>query len=138
MAWQFTAQQPIYKQIVEAVEMRIINGSYQKGERLPSVRDLALIAAVNPNTMQRALAELEQRDLIKTQRTSGRTVTDDEEVIMRARQEKAAYFAETFLKQMHSLGLSKEEALECIAREAAKQVAEQGKQEKEENDGSHA
>lgn len=119
MAWQFTSQQPIYRQIVDALEMRIVNGSYGRGERLPSVRDLALEAAVNPNTMQRALAELEQKGLVTTQRTSGRTVTDDEESIMQVKQERAASLAVCFVKEMHALGFRTEQILALIAEQAA-------------------
>ncbi len=119
MAWQFTAQQPIYKQIVDELEMRIINGSYQRGERLPSVRDLALEAAVNPNTMQRALSELERKGLVQAQRTSGRTVTDDEESIMQVKQERAALLAATFMEQMRSLGFHTDQILTLLAKQAA-------------------
>lgn len=119
MAWQFTAQQPIYRQIVDALEMRIVNGSYGRGERLPSVRDLALEAAVNPNTMQRALSELEHKGLVTTQRTSGRTVTDDEESIMQVKQERAASLAASFVEEMRALGFHTEQILALIAEQAA-------------------
>lgn len=131
MAWQFTAQQPIYKQIVDALELRVINGTYGLGERLPSVRDLALEAAVNPNTMQRALSELERKGLVMTQRTSGRTVTEDEESMIRAKQERAAQLAAAFTEQMHSLGFRTEEIVALIAAQAAPD-------DKEEKDGRDA
>ena len=119
LAWQFSAQQPIYKQIVDALEMRIINGTYGLNERLPSVRDLALEAAVNPNTMQRALSELERKGLVTTQRTSGRTVTDDKESIMQASRERAAALAAVFTEQMRQLGYKTEQILALIAAQAA-------------------
>ena len=77
MAWNLDADKPIYAQLVEIIQMQIISGQYRAGDRLPSVRELAAEASVNPNTMQKALAELERNGLIYTQRTSGRMVTED-------------------------------------------------------------
>ncbi len=114
MAWQFSSNRPIYQQIVDEIELRILNGTYEKGMRLPSVRDLAVEAAVNPNTMQRALAELEEMGLLTTQRNTGRTVTTDEAAVSRARDAKADLLAETFLMQMKALGLSRKEVLERL------------------------
>lgn len=116
MAWQFNSNRPIYQQIVDEIELRILNGTYEMGMRLPSVRDLAMLAAVNPNTMQRALAELEDMGLVTTQRNTGRTVTTDEAAVSRARNSKADLLAETFLMQMKALGLSRQEVLERLAK----------------------
>ena len=116
MAWQFTSNRPIYIQIVDEIELRILNGTYEMGMRLPSVRDLAVLAAVNPNTMQRALAELEEMGLVTTQRNTGRTVTTDETAVSRARDVKADLLAETFMMQMQALGLSRKEVLERLAK----------------------
>ena len=116
MAWQFNSNRPIYQQIVDEIELRILNGTYEMGMRLPSVRDLAVTAAVNPNTMQRALAELEEMGLVTTQRNTGRTVTTDETAVSRARDVKADLLAETFMMQMQALGLSRKEVLERLAK----------------------
>ena len=116
MAWQFNANRPIYQQIVDEIELRILNGTYEMGMRLPSVRDLAVLAAVNPNTMQRALAELEEMGLVTTQRNTGRTVTTDETAVSRARDVKADLLAETFMMQMQALGLNRKEVLERLAK----------------------
>jgi len=116
LAWQFNSNRPIYQQIVDEIELRILNGTYEMGMRLPSVRDLAMLAAVNPNTMQRALAELEDMGLVTTQRNTGRTVTTDESAVSRARNSKADLLAETFLMQMKALGLSRQEVLERLAK----------------------
>ena len=116
MAWQFNANRPIHQQIVDEIELRILNGTYEMGMRLPSVRDLAVLAAVNPNTMQRALAELEEMGLVTTQRNTGRTVTTDETAVSRARDVKADLLAETFMMQMQALGLSRKEVLERLAK----------------------
>ncbi|PKM39477.1 MAG: GntR family transcriptional regulator [Firmicutes bacterium HGW-Firmicutes-9] len=116
MAWQFNSNRPIYQQIVDEIELRILNGTYEMGMRLPSVRDLAVLAAVNPNTMQRALAELEEMGLVTTQRNTGRTVTTDETAVSRARDIKADLLAETFMMQMQALGLSRKEVLERLTK----------------------
>jgi GntR family transcriptional regulator len=116
LAWQFNSNRPIYQQIVDEIELRILNGTYEMGMRLPSVRDLAVLAAVNPNTMQRALAELEEMGLVSTQRNTGRTVTTDETAVSRARDIKADLLAETFMMQMQALGLSRKEVLERLAK----------------------
>ena len=116
MAWQFNSNRPIYQQIVDEIELRILNGTYEMGMRLPSVRDLAVLAAVNPNTMQRALAELEEMGLVTTQRNTGRTVTTDETAVSRARDVKADLLAETFMMQMQALGLSRKEVRERLAK----------------------
>ena len=116
MAWQFNSNRPIYIQIVDEIELRILNGTYEMGMRLPSVRDLAVLAAVNPNTMQRALAELEEMGLVTTQRNTGRTVTTDETAVSRARDSKADLLVETFMMQMQSLGLGRKEVLERLAK----------------------
>ncbi len=116
MAWQFSSNRPIYQQIVDEIELRILNGTYEMGMRLPSVRDLAVLAAVNPNTMQRALAELEEMGLVTTQRNTGRTVTTDETAVSRARDSKADLLVETFMMQMQSLGLGRKEVLERLAK----------------------
>lgn len=121
MAWQFTSNRPIYQQIMDEIELRILNGTYEKGMRLPSVRDLAMTAAVNPNTMQRALSELESQGLVATQRNAGRTVTTDEDAIKHARQVKAFSLAETFRAQMKALGVTKQEILELLAESTVKE-----------------
>jgi len=121
LAWQFTSNRPIYSQIVDEIELRILNGTYEMGMRLPSVRDLAMMAAVNPNTMQRALSELESMGLVNTQRNAGRTVTTDEEAVLRARSAKAQTLTQTYLLQMKALGLERQEVLDRLARGETKE-----------------
>ena len=79
MKWQFKNDAPIYTQLIEQIKVGIVTNVFPPGERLPSVRDLAAEAGVNPNTMQRAMAELERQGLVYSQRTSGRMVTEDKE-----------------------------------------------------------
>jgi len=109
MAWELDADRPIYAQLVERIQKEIVSGKYQPGEKLPSVRDLAAVAAVNPNTMQKAFAELERSGLIVTQRTSGRTVTEDTKLIRNTREQLAAGHVRNFINNMQELGYQREE-----------------------------
>ena len=111
MAWDLDSDRPIYLQLVERIQMQIVSGAYEPGGKLPSVREYAAEAAVNPNTMQKAFSELERSGLIITQRTNGRVVTEDVELIRKIRDELAQEQAEVFLRKMAELGLSREEAI---------------------------
>lgn len=117
MEWQIAAGRPVYIQLVEQLEQAVVTGVYPPGERVPAVRDLAAQAQVNPNTMQRALAEMESRGLLVTQRTSGRTVTSDTALIAKTRQALAASLAQDFLAQAKALGLTREEILALLQQE---------------------
>ena len=114
MYWEFTADRPIYAQLVEALQKRILSGVYPLGSSMPSVRALALEASVNPNTMQRALAELEASGLLSTQRTSGRTVTDDERLIMQLKERIASGYIEQYFREMQSLGIERDVAISML------------------------
>ena len=114
MAWELQNDRPIYLQLIERLKLLIISGTYAPGSKLPSVRDLAMEASVNPNTMQKALTELERDGLIITNRTSGRQVTEDEKMIKEQRKELAKKQLEEFLAQMEKLGFTKEEIKELI------------------------
>lgn len=114
MSWDFQTDRPIYLQIMEHFEAGILSGEYPAGSRLKSVRDLAAEAAVNPNTMQKALAELERKGLVHSCRTSGRHITDDESVIQKLRTEQAGEKTRLFLKQMYQMGFQKEDLLHLI------------------------
>lgn len=116
MAWELDADRPIYAQLVERIQREIVSGKYQPGEKLPSVRDLAAVAAVNPNTMQKAFAELERSGLIMTQRTSGRTVTEDTELISHTREKLAAGHIRSFIDNMQELGYDTGEIRELLAK----------------------
>lgn len=114
MAWKLDSDRPIYLQLVERIQVMIVSGLYEPGAKLPSVRDYAAEAAVNPNTMQKAFAELERNGLIITQRTNGRTVTDDVALIKQIRNQLAREQAATFMQRMEELGVSKEELAEIL------------------------
>ena len=90
MAWNLDSDRPIYAQILERIQRQIVSGEYAPGTKIPSVRELAAQAGVNPNTMQKALSELERSGLVVTMRTSGRVVTEDMEMIKQIRKQLAA------------------------------------------------
>ena len=115
MPWNLDSSRPIYLQIIERVQMDIITGRYQPGDKLPSVRDLAQEAAVNPNTMQNALSELERSGLIYSQRTSGRFITEDKELIHQMQKELAAAEVSAFVAHMKQLGITPEEIRQLLA-----------------------
>ena len=100
MAWNLDSDRPIYAQILERIQRQIVSGEYAPGTKIPSVRELAAQAGVNPNTMQKALSELERSGLVVTMRTSGRVVTEDMEMIKQIRKQLAAEQAAEFVKQM--------------------------------------
>ena len=114
MPWDLDNDRPIYLQLMERIQHDIISGVYKPGDKLPSVRDLALDAAVNPNTMQKALSELERSGLVYSQRTSGRFITDDKNLLHRMKKELAGEHIRQFFSQMRHLGFSEEETLEMI------------------------
>ena len=114
MSEQFDSSRPIYAQLVERLKARILAGTYQSGGHLDSVRDLAAAAGVNPNTMQRALAQLEAEGLVRTERTSGRFVTEDTDLIEQLRVSAARNIAADFLEKMRSIGYTPQQAAELL------------------------
>ncbi len=117
MSWTFSGDKPIYTQLVERMQLRIVTGEYPPGSRLSSVRDLAAEAAVNPNTMQRALSELENTGLVYSQRTAGRFVTEDGEKIAALRERLGREKVRRFLAEMRELGYQRAEAAALVERE---------------------
>lgn len=116
MAWNFKPDRPIYSQLIEQIQLMVVSGVYAPGGKLPSVRDMAAQAAVNPNTMQRALAQLESEGLLYSQRTSGRFVTEDSEKIMQTKNSLAADLIQDFLQNMSRLGFDREQAIGLIQK----------------------
>ena len=119
MKWNLSADRPIYAQLIEQITSAIVAGEYQPREKLPSVRDLAEEAAVNPNTMQKALAELERSGLVYTQRTAGRYITEDKAMLKKIKEDIALTQIHQFLEQMGRLGLTPQEIAALVAREAS-------------------
>jgi len=128
MANQYQANMPIYLQLVDSFKFKIASGELKAGSKLDSVRDLAIRYEVNPNTMQRALAELERDGLVYTDRTVGRFITENEELINKMRESTAHEIIGQFIRQMKRLGYSDLEALEMM-----KKVLEKGESQ---NDGT--
>lgn len=105
MEWNFKDGIPIYTQIIDEVTMRIASNAYAPGDKLPSVRELAMDAGVNPNTMQKALAELERRGLVYSERTSGRFVTKEEDVLENLHEELAKKYFEELTEKLRKIGM---------------------------------
>ena len=125
MEWRFNDSSPIYAQLVEQLTLRIVRREYGPGGRMPPVRELAMDAGVNPNTMQRALGELERMGLVYSQRTSGRFVTEDLEMIENAKRELASRQIGSFLRAMKELGYGQEEILSLLEAAQKREEARQ-------------
>ncbi|MCL2826347.1 MAG: GntR family transcriptional regulator [Eggerthellaceae bacterium] len=119
MKWEFTNDRSISAQIAEAIEKGVLSGVYPLGSSMPSVRVLALEAGVNPNTMQKAMAELETQGLLYAQRTSGRTVTTDERLIMVLKEKMASDYIRNYFEGMQGLGIEQKEAVEMLVAHQA-------------------
>ncbi len=111
MVWEFSKDKPIYIQIIEYMQKGIISGEYKPGDKLPPVREMAVSVAVNPNTMQKALQELEKDNLLFTKRTSGRFITEDTNMIDELKESFVRKQIFDFYKKMQSIGLTKQEII---------------------------
>ena len=114
MDYIFDNERPIYIQLVEIIRIEIVSGKFKKGQKIPSVRELALIMKVNPNTMQKALIELENEKLIYTERTNGKYVTEDEQLIEKVKSELANGIVNTYLNSMENIGIDYETAIKYL------------------------
>ena len=112
MNYIFDNERPIYIQLVEMIRIDIVSGKFKKGQKLPSVRELALIMKVNPNTMQKALVELENENLIYTERTNGKYVTEDEKLIEKVKKELAQEKVNNYLNSMKNIGINYDSAVD--------------------------
>ena len=112
--FKFDNERPIYLQLVEQLRVAIVSGAYAAGSRLPSVRELALMAKVNPNTIQKALAELEYDQLIFTERTNGKYVTNDQRLLDAVRTELAASHVRTYTADMGKIGITFKESIKYL------------------------
>lgn len=120
MSWNLDSSRPIYAQIIEKVSLDIVSGKYQPGDKLPSVRDLAAQAGVNPNTMQKALSELERENLVHSARTSGRFITEDKAMIEKMREELASTQIKEFLNKMSQMGFDYEKTIKIVQGHSGK------------------
>ena len=114
MEYIFDNERPIYIQLVEMIRIEIVSGKFKKGQKIPSVRELALIMKVNPNTMQKALVELENEQLIYTERTNGKYVTEDEELIEKVKKELAKEIVNNYLNSMKNIGIDYDSAVKYL------------------------
>ena len=117
MDFELQSSRPIWMQLAEQLGRRIVTGTYPPGSRFPTVRDLAAEAGVNPTTMQRALAQLESEGLVITNRTAGRTVTEDVKILDAIRKRMAEDLREKYYSDMKELGYSRAQAAEIVAAE---------------------
>ena len=120
MEWKFTDDAPIYQQIMNIMKQQIASGELTPGQKLSSVREMALEAGVNPNTMQKAMAELEREGLLYSQRTAGRLVAGQEEIRKGLKKELMMEYVEEFLDKMKKLGISVEEVIALLQENSEK------------------
>ena len=114
MQWELNTDKPVYLQLVEQIQAGIISGKYKPGDKLPSVRDLATQATVNPNTMQRPMTELERDGLVYSNRTIGRFITSDEELIAQLKKRYITQLVQEFLDKMKLLNIELNEIISYI------------------------
>ena len=116
MDFSFDNNIPIYIQLLDYLKIYLLSGTFKSGEKLPSVRDFANTFEVNPNTVQRALVELENEGLIYTERTNGKYVTKDKKVIEKLKDEYAMTLAKSYFQGMKRIGLSKADSIKYLER----------------------
>ncbi|MGI6010030.1 MAG: GntR family transcriptional regulator [Ruminococcus sp.] len=116
MSWVLDSGRSIYLQIVERIELEIVSGKYKPGDKVPSVRELAVEAGVNPNTMQKAMVELERYGLVHSERTSGRFITEDENMITEIRKDLAKKQILEFMERMKKMGFNGEEIVTLLRK----------------------
>lgn len=121
MDWKFIDGIPIYSQIVDELTVRIARHDYLPGQKLPSVRDIAAQACVNPNTVQRALAELERSGLVRTERTNGRFVTDDEKVLKEIYKSLSSAYINEMIEKLRNIGMNDTEIVEAVSSYVGKE-----------------
>lgn len=114
MKWEIDEKLPIHSQLIDEIIKRVVNKDYLPGERIPSVRELSVEAKVNPNTMQKALQELEERKIIYTQRTNGKFITKDENVIRKLKKDISNNILKKFIKDMNDLGFTEPEIVDML------------------------
>lgn len=114
MKFSFNNDTPIYLQLINQLKIEIISGNISLGKKLPSVRDLAIECKVNPNTIQRALSELEEIGIIYTERTNGKFVTEDKKLINKLKKEYAFEESKKYVEVMKNIGFNKDEIIDFI------------------------
>ena len=115
MSWIFDNKKPIYLQIMEKIKLQIVSHTLEPNQQLPTVREFAAEAGVNPNTIQRALSELEREGFVYSKRTTGRFVTENQELIAQSRRQLSEEELEHFISSMTHFGYEKEELPGVVA-----------------------
>ena len=115
MSWIFDNKKPIYLQIMERIKLQIVSHTLEPNQQLPTVREFAAEAGVNPNTIQRALSELEREGFVYSKRTTGRFVTENQELIAQSRRQLSEEELEHFISSMTHFGYEKEELPVVVA-----------------------
>ena len=123
MNFSFDNHSPVYLQIASALEEAILSGEFQPEEKLPSVREIASRSQTNPNTVVKTMAELENKGLIETRRTSGKYVSANPKALELQRESRARMLRDTYFSEMSKLGYTRAEAIE-LAKKGAEDAAE--------------
>lgn len=123
MDWKFTGSKPVYQQIIQKLRSAILAGEFAPGERVPSVRELAAQAKVNPNTVQRSFAELEREGVLVCGGTVGRCVTQNLEILEFLRQQEVAEAVAASAERFRALGLTLSQAAALLAQLEEKEDA---------------
>ena len=118
MAWKFSSDKPVYLQIADRIVKKVLSGEYSAGEQIPTVRQIALEAAVNPNTVQHAFSELENEGLLCAKGTQGRFVTDNDDTLRDAANEAARLLVRDFVKKAENLAISRERLIEMLKEDS--------------------
>ena len=116
MGWKFSDDIPIYLQIIELLKVDIVSGKYKSGDKLPAVRDLAMEIGVNPNTVQKAFAELERQGLVQSERTSGRYVSIDEKKMKELRDDLSDSYIRDLFVRLRNLGMDDQMIKDAVNR----------------------
>lgn len=114
MIWHFSGNKPVYQQIMDILRYAVIRGEYGPGDRIPSVRDMAAMARVNPNTMQHAVSELEHEGMLTSHGTVGRFITEDKEILGTMKRKAQQTLVQEFALRFREMGLSIEQAVKLL------------------------
>lgn len=128
MSWKFTSDAPIYIQIMDEIKLRIARGKLKAGDKVPSVRELAVLAGVNPNTMQKALSELEREGVLYSQRTSGRFVSDTNDYELDVKKDVGKKYVKTYVDEMRLLGYGDDELVGAVQQYIEESESEESEQ----------
>ncbi|WP_010193246.1 GntR family transcriptional regulator [Bacillus sp. m3-13] len=116
MTAKYDADKPIYLQIIDRISKEIVRGVLKPGDKLPSVREMAIQSGVNPNTIQRTYSEMERMEIVETKRGQGTFVTENEEMLLHLKKAMETKVVESFVQSMREIGASEREIVESVER----------------------